>query len=132
MTHERLPGIQLFDLTDRVALVTGGSKGLGVAMAEGLASAGAKIAILSRNAEACQESAQRIAELYSVETMPVAADVADAGGIEVAVQQVVQRFGRIDVLINSAGINIRGAIDELTFEDFRRVKKEAKDGVSFA
>ncbi|MCA9257945.1 MAG: SDR family oxidoreductase [Planctomycetales bacterium] len=128
----KLPGIKQFDLTGRVALVTGGSKGLGLAMAEGLASAGARIAILSRDESLCQQAAKRIHDLYGITAMAVAADVADPVGLANAVEEVASSFERIDILVNSAGINIRGPIGELTFEEFRRVQSINVDGMWLA
>ncbi|MHA7129584.1 SDR family NAD(P)-dependent oxidoreductase [Algoriphagus namhaensis] len=116
-----LPGIKLFDLTGRAAIITGGSKGLGLAMAEGLASAGANVMLVSRNADEGSESAQKIAETYGVKASSFSADVSDLAAMEAMAKQTMDEFGRIDVLINSAGINIRGAIDELTPEDFQKV-----------
>ena len=66
--------IKQFELTDRAALITGGTKGLGRAMAEGLASAGAKVAIASRNQEQCTAVAREIAEAYSVKTVGIEDD----------------------------------------------------------
>lgn len=128
----KLPGIKLFDLTDRVAVVTGGSKGLGVAMAAGLASAGARVAILSRDEAACQRVASQIEADYGVETMAAAMDVEVPDTVAPAIDAVAQRWGRLDILINSAGINIRGPIDELSLEDFRRVQSVNVDGMWLA
>ena len=124
-----LPGIKLFDLTDRIAIVTGGSKGLGEAMAEGLASAGAKIVLGSRNQSEVDEVAQRIADEYGTETLAVQADVTKNSEVKNLVEQTLEKFGKIDILINNAGINIRGPIDELTYEEFQQVQKINVDGV---
>ncbi|QDV40712.1 Gluconate 5-dehydrogenase [Stieleria neptunia] len=124
-----LPGIKLFDLTDQVAMVTGGSKGLGYAMAAGLASAGAGIALCSRNAEEAEQAATQIGDQYGVRTIGVGADVTDPNQIESFVAKVEQAFGAVDILVNNAGINIRGAIGDLTHEDFRKVQQINVDGV---
>ncbi|MCC9604064.1 SDR family oxidoreductase [Stieleria sp. JC731] len=125
----QLPGIKLFDLTDRVAIVTGGSKGLGAAMAAGLASAGSKIALCARNQTEVEQAAQQISEQYGVDAIGVAADVTDQQQVEHLVDTVVDRFGGIDILINNAGINIRGPIDELSYDEFRKVQQVNVDGV---
>ena len=123
-----LPGIKQFDLTDRVALVVGGSKGLGEAMAEGLASAGAKLVIASRHADEAKAVAQRITAEYGRQAIGVQADVTEPAQVDAMVAQTLQSFGRIDILINSAGINIRGPIDELSYEQFQQVQKINVDG----
>ncbi|QDV85138.1 SDR family NAD(P)-dependent oxidoreductase [Planctomycetes bacterium TBK1r] len=124
-----LPGIKLFDLTNQVAMVTGGSKGLGYAMAAGLASAGANIALCSRNAAEAEQAATQIGDHYGVRAIGVQADVTDPGQIESFVANVEQAFGAADILVNNAGVNIRGAIGDLTYEDFRKVQQINVDGV---
>ncbi|WP_145264124.1 3-oxoacyl-ACP reductase family protein [Planctomycetes bacterium Pan216] len=124
-----LPGIDLFKLTDRVALVTGGSKGLGQAMADGLASAGAKVALISRHLDEAEAAAKEIAQRHGVDTMGLRADVSSPEEVEQLVQRVDERFGRLDILINNAGINIRGPIDELSLDEFRQVQQINVDGI---
>ncbi|MDV6030180.1 MAG: SDR family oxidoreductase [Phycisphaera sp. RhM] len=124
-----LPGIKLFDLTNQVAMVTGGSKGLGYAMAAGLASAGADIALCSRNAAEAEQAATQIGDHYGVRAIGVQADVTDPRQIETFVAIVEQAFGAADILVNNAGVNIRGAIGDLTYEDFRKVQQINVDGV---
>jgi NAD(P)-dependent dehydrogenase (short-subunit alcohol dehydrogenase family) len=132
MERNMLPGIKQFDLTDRVAIVTGGSKGLGKAMAAGLASAGARIALISRSQAEADAAAAEIAADHGVECFGVEADVTDQERIESFVYEVTDRLGRIDILINNAGINIRGPIDELTLDEFRRVQQINVDGIWIA
>jgi len=124
-----LPGIRLFDLTDQVAIVTGGSKGLGAAMAEGLASAGAKVVLSSRNQEEGDEVATRINNDYGSEAIGIKADVTSPEEVQALVDKTLEYFGKIDILINNAGINIRGAIDELSYEEFQEVQKINVDGI---
>lgn len=112
-----LPGIQQFDLTGRTALITGGSKGLGLAMAAGLASAGADVVLLSRHLDEAQSAAAKIAADHGHRALGLVADVTSAEEVESAVREA----GKVDILINSAGINIRGPIDQLTPEQFRQV-----------
>ena len=123
-----LPGIRQFDLTGHVALVTGGSKGLGAAMAAGLASAGATIVIASRDLSEGQAVADEIAEGFNVPTLAVAADVTKPTDVRQLISTAVDKFGGIQILINSAGINIRGSIDDLTYEQFQQVQKTNVDG----
>jgi len=124
-----LPGIKLFDLQGRVALVTGGSKGLGQAMAEGLASAGADLVIVSRTPGEAEAAAKQIAQDHGCKVIGVAADVTQPADIEKVVQQTLADFGHIDILINNAGINIRGPIEDLTYEQFQQVQRVNVDAV---
>ncbi|MCR9066149.1 MAG: glucose 1-dehydrogenase [Cytophagales bacterium] len=117
----KLPGIKLFDLTDRTAIITGGSKGLGLAMAEGIASAGGNVFIVSRTQSECDEAAEKIKSNYGVGAKGFAADVTSQAETEAMAAACLNEFGGIDILINSAGINIRGAIDELSLADFNKV-----------
>lgn len=123
-----LPGIQQFQMQDQVAIITGGSKGLGAAMAAGLASAGASIVIVSRNLTEASATAAEVAEGFGVTAIGMAADVTQEDDVNRMVAEVMQQFGRIDILINSAGINIRGSIEELSYEDFQQVQKTNVDG----
>lgn len=123
-----LPGIKLFDLTDRVAIVTGGSKGLGEAMGEGLASAGANVVLASRHADEAAAVADRIASEYDRKAIGLKADVTSAEDVQAMVERTMSEFGKVDILINSAGINIRGAIDEVSYEDFQQVQRINVDG----
>ena len=124
-----LPGIEQFQLNDRVAIVTGGSKGLGQAMAAGLASAGAKVLVTSRHADEAQAAAEQITADHGQPAIGLAADVTDAAAVTAMVDRAISEFGRIDILVNNAGINIRGAIDELSYDDFRAVQKINVDGL---
>jgi NAD(P)-dependent dehydrogenase (short-subunit alcohol dehydrogenase family) len=112
-----LPGIRLFDLTGRVAVVTGGSKGLGYAMAAGLASAGADVALVSRHLDEAKSASEQIATAFGTRAIGVRADVAVEADTVAMVDRVLRELGRIDVLVNSAGINRRGPIDKLGVED---------------
>src|SRR5207253_10336633 len=96
-----------FDLTGKVAIVTGGNGGIGLGIAEGLAQAGAKIAIIARNAEKSKSAAKRLLEQTGSEPLLWTADVANVAEVQAAVRTVTEHFGRIDILFNNAGINIR-------------------------
>ncbi len=119
-----LPGIAQFRMDKQTAIVTGGSKGLGAAMAAGLASAGANIVIASRDLNEGQAIALEIAEGFGVETLAVAADVTLPADVKALVAATMERFRRIDILLNSAGINIRGSIESLSYEQFQEVQKQ--------
>ncbi|MFK8113945.1 MAG: SDR family NAD(P)-dependent oxidoreductase [Rubripirellula sp.] len=118
----RWPGVSQFQMTGNAAIVTGGSKGLGEAMAAGLASAGANLVLVSRNEDEAKAAAATITQEYPVKAIGMAADVTSEAEVTAMVARCVDEFGRLDVLINNAGINIRGPIDELTLEEFRQVQ----------
>jgi NAD(P)-dependent dehydrogenase (short-subunit alcohol dehydrogenase family) len=116
-----LPGIKLFDLSGRVAVITGGSKGLGLAMAEGFASAGASVMLASRHGDEAAAAAQAVARDYGHKAVGFEADVTNPAHIEAMTAAAISQFGAVDILVNSAGINIRGSIDALTLEQFQQV-----------
>ena len=96
----------LFDLTGKVALTTGSSIGMGRALAEGLAIAGAQVVISSRKLDACQQTAKEINEMVGEERAhPIACNVGYKEQLEALVQQTRERLGPIDILFNNAGVN---------------------------
>ncbi len=124
-----LPGIKQFELHDRVAIVTGGSKGLGQAMAAGLASAGANLVLVSRNQAEVEAAAAEISRDYGVPAIGLQADVTLEDQVQGVVDTCLEKFGKVDVLINNAGINIRGTIEELSLEEFKQVMDINVNGV---
>lgn len=104
--------LDIFRLDGRVALVTGGSRGLGFVMAQALAEAGASVVVTSRQLENAQASAAKIAQATGQRALGVAVDVTEAKQIQAMVQSVLHTFGRIDILVNNAGINIRKPIED--------------------
>lgn len=124
-----LPGIKLFDLSGRAAIITGGSKGLGQAMAAGLASAGADVLLTSRNVNEGEAAAKEIADAFGHRALAMAADVTSPEACQAVAQKALDEFSKIDILINNAGINIRGPIDELTYEQFQEVERTNVGGV---
>ena len=124
-----LPGVKLFDLTGKAAIVTGGSKGLGYAMAAGLASAGADVLLTSRHAAEAAAAAAEIGKAFGRNAVGIDADVTDPAAVAAAVELALEEFGRIDVLVNNAGVNLRGPIDELDYETFRKVQQTNVDGL---
>lgn len=121
MADSKLPGIKLFDLAGRAAIITGGSKGLGLAMGAALASAGANVMLVSRNQEEGDRAAEQLIKDFGTKAIAFRADVTDLSRAEAMVAACIEAFGKVDILINSAGINIRGPIDELTPEQFKEV-----------
>lgn len=111
----------MFRLDGKVALVTGGARGLGRTMATALAQAGADVAITGRTQSSCEETATAIAEATGRRCQGFCGDVTVAADVDRVVGEVEQAFGRIDILINNAGNNIRGAIDQLSEADWDSV-----------
>jgi gluconate 5-dehydrogenase len=113
--------LELFKLNGRTALITGGNRGLGLAMAKALAEAGANISIAARDDKAGVEAVEVIKSTYGVDCINNFCDVTSEESVKNAVDGTVAHFGKIDILINSAGINIRGRIDDLSPADFNKV-----------
>ena len=113
--------MDLFSLSDRVALITGGSKGIGKEMALGLAEAGATTLICSRHLDDCVAVAKEIADRSGRESIGLSADVTAEAEVEALFGSITDRYGRLDALINSAGINVRHPIEEFSPEEFRQV-----------
>jgi 2-dehydro-3-deoxy-D-gluconate 5-dehydrogenase len=119
-----------FSLAGKVAIVTGGNGGIGLGMAEGLADAGATIMIAARNIGKSRVAARALAE-RGVKTSVVAVDVADAQSCAAMVRETTRQFGRIDILINNAGVNIRKQPEQLTQADWREVLSINLDGAFY-
>lgn len=111
---------QLFDLTGRVAIVTGGATGLGRQMAEGLAEMGANLVLCARKKERCQQAAEDLQKL-GVKTLALACDVKNPGDIHKVVDATIAQFGRIDILINNAGTSWGAPIEEMRLEHWNKV-----------
>ncbi|UFZ05530.1 glucose 1-dehydrogenase [Bradyrhizobium ontarionense] len=109
-----------FDLRGKVAIVTGGNGGIGLGMAHGLADAGADIAVVGRN-EAKSKAAVADLTGRGVRAIAVTADVSDKGDVAAMVERVVGNLGRIDILINNAGMSIRKPPHLLELEEWREV-----------
>ena len=121
---------QLFDLSGRVALVTGASRGLGQYMAKALARAGADIAITSRDQARLAETEEDILDIGR-RVLSVELDVLNLSSIQSAVQDVEAHFGRLDVLVNNAGCNVRRRALEVTAEDWDKVVNTNLRGAFF-
>lgn len=123
-----------FNLTDRIALVTGGNRGLGRQMALALAEAGAAVALTSRDQERADQAAQEIVQSLAAsgraaKVRGYACEVSDHEQTAQVVEQVIADFGGLHIVVNNAGINIRGPIDELRPEEFQRVIDTNVNGV---
>lgn len=107
-------------MKDKVVIITGGSSGIGKACAFAFGKAGAKIVITGRNAYKLEEVSEGLAAL-DIENLTLIADVSNEKNNQILVEQTIQRFGRIDVLINNAGISMRALFEDLEMKVFRKV-----------
>ena len=111
---------ELFNLDGRVAIVTGGSVGLGRQMAQGLAEMGANVALCARKKERCEAAAEELRKL-GVKSLALDCDVKDPASVKDVVDATVAEFGRIDVLINNAGIAWGAPVEEMRLEHWNKV-----------
>lgn len=110
----------MFNLTGKVAIVTGGNGGIGLGMARGLAKAGASIVVAARNAEKSVSAVQELQAL-GVQAAFMAVDVTSENSVNALLQQTVEQFGRLDILVNNAGVTVRKPPQELTLDEWRYV-----------
>jgi NAD(P)-dependent dehydrogenase (short-subunit alcohol dehydrogenase family) len=111
---------ELFDLSGRVALVTGGSRGLGLEMAIGLGEAGAAVAITARREQWLTPAAETL-RAQQIQCLPALCDVSQLDQVQQAVAAVLERFGRIDVLLNNAGISWGAPAETMPLDKWRSV-----------
>jgi 2-deoxy-D-gluconate 3-dehydrogenase len=118
----------VFDLTDKVAIVTGGNGGIGYGIARGLAAAGANIVVAARQPA---KTAQAVTALQAlgVKALGVSTDVQDETSVRTMVQTTLEAFGRVDILVNNAGINIRKAPQDYTLAEWQQVLNVNLTGV---
>ncbi len=114
-------GHDTFSLAGRAALVTGGNGGIGLGIAEGLAKAGASVAVAARDRSKTDRAVEDLAKLGS-EVIGLEIDVADEDSVAAAVTAAAKRFGRLDVLVNNAGIAVRNQPQEYTADDWDQVQ----------
>jgi len=110
--------VEQFRLDGKVSLVTGASRGIGLAMAEGLAGAGSDLVVVGREIETLTPVAERIADETGRNILPIQADVSNLTEIDTLVEQTVETLGGLDVLVNNAGVNIRNPALEFTEADW--------------
>ena len=108
-----------FDLKGQVAIVTGCSGGLGVQMAKALANQGCTNVPIARRQEKIEEVAKEISDEFGVETFPIRCDVTDTELVDSVVAQVLEKFGRIDILINNAGTGAVAPAEDITDDQFK-------------
>jgi 2-deoxy-D-gluconate 3-dehydrogenase len=110
----------MFDLTGKVAVVTGGNGGIGLGMARGLATAGARVVVAARNRKKSDAAVTDLRTLGS-DALTLAVDVTDEQSVGLMVTETMRRCGRLDILVNNAGTNIRKPAHEMVLEEWRHV-----------
>ncbi|MDE4084865.1 SDR family oxidoreductase [Planococcus maritimus] len=115
-----MPVMDLFDLTGKTAIVTGGGRGLGAQIAEGFAEAGANVVLCSRKVEACEEVAKQL-EAKGVRTLALACDVTDPQDVKNVIEKTVEAFGTIDILVNNSGASWGAPVSEMPLEAWNKV-----------
>lgn len=113
--------MELFDLHDKVAIVTGGNGGLGRGMAAGLAAAGATLVIAARNQAKTAATAAALRQCHGVSVLELSVDVCQESAVRDMVAQTLHAFGRVDILINNAGTNIRKPPEELSAAEWHTI-----------
>jgi NAD(P)-dependent dehydrogenase (short-subunit alcohol dehydrogenase family) len=116
-----MKSLELFDLAGKKALVTGGGRGLGKAMAQALAEGGADVAVGSRDEEACAEAAKELAETTGRRTISGKLDVSDKGSVASFVKLVAGEFGSVDILVNNSGATWGAQFEEMPLDKWEKV-----------
>lgn len=117
----------MHDLTGRTVVVTGGNSGIGLALAAGVAKAGADVAIWSRNAERNLEAGTELAK-HGTRVLPVACDVGDERSVAAAMEATLRELGRVDCVMVNAAMHAGAPIQEMTLDDWRQVMRVNLDG----
>ncbi|WP_416841199.1 SDR family oxidoreductase [Haloferax sp. DFSO52] len=119
------------NLTDRVALVTGASAGIGEATAHALADVGANLVLLARREDRLLSIAEAVESEHGVETLVVPTDVRDEDAVEAAFDQTIEEFGRLDVVVNNAGLGRGSDVESMTTAEYRQMMDTNVDGVFY-
>ena len=122
--------MEIFDLSGKTAIVTGGNQGIGFAIARGLASAGATVVIANRRAVEGQSAAESLKK-EGLNAVAIPADVSSMSSVASLVSRVISDFGKIDILVNNAGIIIRKPAEEITEEEWDRIMNTNLKGLFF-
>jgi 2-deoxy-D-gluconate 3-dehydrogenase len=121
----------LFSVAGKVAVVTGGSRGIGEMIAAGLLAHGVKVYISSRKAEVCDETARRLSEQFGGECISVPANLAELDGIEAFARELAEREERLDILVNNAGVSWGAPLDAFPENGWDKVMDTNVKGVFF-
>ncbi|UOR11468.1 SDR family oxidoreductase [Halobacillus amylolyticus] len=111
---------ELFDLSGKTAIVTGGGRGLGKQIAEGFAESGANVVVCSRKEGACQEVSEQLTKL-GVKSLALKCDITNSDDIQHVVDKTVEQFGRIDILVNNSGATWGAPVEEMPIEAWQKV-----------
>lgn len=122
--------MELFDLSGKVAIVTGGNQGIGLAIARGLAAAGAAVVIANRRAAEGQQAAESL-QKEGLNAVAVPTDVSDISSVAALVSRVIGDFGKIDILVNNAAVIVRKSAEEVTEADWDRIMDTNLRGLFF-
>jgi gluconate 5-dehydrogenase len=120
--------LKLFDLTGKVALVTGGGRGLGFFAAEALAEAGADVVICGRNVAQLESAAEQLNETTGQKCLAIACDVTDEGQVLAMVETIKERFGRCDILLNNAGVADMKPTEHVSLKEWQEMMAINLDG----
>lgn len=121
----------LFSIAGKVAVVTGGSRGIGEMIAAGFLAHGAKVYISSRKAEVCDETARRLSEQFDAQCISIPANLAELDGIQAFADELARREEKIDILVNNAGVSWGAPIDEFPEAGWDKVMDTNVKGVFF-
>ncbi len=122
--------MELFDLSGKVAIVTGGNQGIGLAITRGLAAAGAAVVIANRRAAEGQQAAESL-QKEGLNAVAVPTDVSDISSVAALVSRVIRDFGKIDILVNNAAVIVRKPAENITEEDWDRIMNTNLRGLFF-
>ena len=111
----------MFDLKGKIAIVTGSRRGIGRGIAERLAYAGANVVISDIDQKECEKTAKEIAQMHKVETLAVKCDISKKAEVENLVKKTVERFGRLDIMVNNAGVYFRDNVADAKEEDVNKI-----------
>src|SRR5699024_3495924 len=112
---------ELFNLTEKVALITGGGRGLGKQIAEVYAAMGCNLALCSRKKENCNDTARELASEYDIKANGYLLDVTNESQVKDVVSQVLKDFGKIDILVNNSGSTWGASVEEMPLEAWNKV-----------
>lgn len=113
--------MDLFDLKGKTAIVTGGGRGLGAQIAEAYAEAGANVVLCSRKVDACKEKSEELKNKYGVGSLAFSCDVSNGNDVKKVVNETVEHFGTVDILVNNSGATWGAPVTEMPYEAWEKV-----------